>query len=82
MFYSHPFTIKVTPFLGLLMGGLLVIPLSGALAESPPPSELIHKTGMTTQTPGWVEQLKGQTIMENAIEGRPERAAMVVIPVL
>ncbi|MCZ6581077.1 MAG: LysM peptidoglycan-binding domain-containing protein [Nitrospirae bacterium] len=77
MFYSHPFTIKVTPFLGLLMGGLLVIPLSGALAESPPPSELIHKTGMTTQTPGWVEQLKGQTIMENAIEGRPERAAMV-----
>jgi len=25
----------------------------------------------------WAQQLKGQTIIENAIEGRPERSAMV-----
>jgi len=39
---------------------------------------MVHKTGMTHQdTPAWAEKLKGQTIVENAIEGRAERAALV-----
>ena len=29
------------------------------------------------ESPGWAEQLKGQTIREDAIEGRAERTAMV-----
>ena len=30
--------------------------------------------------PGWVEQLKGQTIIEDVMEGRAERTAMVARP--
>ena len=29
------------------------------------------------ETPSWAEQLKGQTVVEDAIEGHPERTAMV-----
>ena len=32
---------------------------------------------MNSQSPGWAERLKGQTIVENAMEGRAERAALV-----
>ena len=32
---------------------------------------------MTSQSPGWAQQLKGQTITENAMEGRAERSALV-----
>ncbi len=32
---------------------------------------------MTPQLPAWAEELKGQTITENAIEGRAERSALV-----
>ena len=39
---------------------------------------MVHKTGMAHQdSPGWAEKLKGQTIIENSVEGRAERAAMV-----
>ena len=38
---------------------------------------MIHKAGMTSQSPGWAERLKGQTIVEDAMEGRAERAALV-----
>src|SRR6266487_121912 len=34
-----------------------------------------HATGAAS--PGWAEQLKGQTIVENAMEGRPDRAQKV-----
>ncbi len=36
-----------------------------------------ERTAMAQQMPGWAQELKGQTILENAIEGKPERAAMV-----
>ncbi len=32
---------------------------------------------MGAASPGWAEQLKGQTIVENAMEGRPDRAQKV-----
>ena len=32
---------------------------------------------MNHQSPAWAERLKGQTIVENAQEGRAERAALV-----
>ncbi len=34
-------------------------------------------TAMAHQVPAWAEKLKGQTIVEDTIAGRPERAAMV-----
>jgi LysM repeat protein/FtsP/CotA-like multicopper oxidase with cupredoxin domain len=40
--------------------------------------KVIHQTGMGHQeSPGWAEKLKGQTIVEDAMEGRAERAALV-----
>jgi manganese oxidase len=63
---------------GMLSVAMLSLPLAAA-AETP--SHDIHgaamPAGMTHQTPAWAEKLKGQTIMEDAMEGRPERAAMV-----
>lgn len=76
MLYAHRSTIGVSAFFGLIVG-LFMIPLSGAWAESDQSSEFAHKTGMSTQAPGWAERLKGQTITENAMEGRAERAALV-----
>ena len=40
-------------------------------------SPAAHQVTMSSQSPGWAERLKGQTITENAVEGRAERAAMV-----
>ena len=60
---------------GLVAGAaLLSVPLT-AWAE--PESPHAQHTAMTHQTPAWAEQLKGQTVVEDAMEGRPERAAMV-----
>jgi FtsP/CotA-like multicopper oxidase with cupredoxin domain len=36
-----------------------------------------HAHGMAHPTAPWAERLKGQTIVEDTMEGRPERAAMV-----
>ncbi|MGE0474085.1 MAG: LysM peptidoglycan-binding domain-containing protein [Nitrospirales bacterium] len=37
-----------------------------------------HQMGMSHQdNPGWAERLKGQTIVEDSMEGRAERAALV-----
>src|SRR5213594_1463964 len=61
-------------FLSMMAGGVLLwLPLV-ASAES---SSHADHTAMTHQTPGWAEQLKGQTIVEDAMAGRPERAALV-----
>ena len=61
-------------FLSMIAGGVLLwLPLV-ASAES---SSQADHTAMTHQTPGWAEQLKGQTVVEDAMAGRPERAAMV-----
>lgn len=62
---------------GILALTFLLLPLSNAVAEAPESSTFVHKTGMNHQTPGWAERLKGQTIVENAIEGRAERSALV-----
>src|ERR687897_331544 len=55
-------------------GGLLCAPLA-ASAESPEPHA--QHTSMGHQTPEWAEKLKGQTVVEDAMEGRPNRAAQV-----
>src|SRR5438093_13586618 len=61
-------------FLGIVASGVLLwLPLT-ASAES---SSHADHTAMTHQTPAWAEQLKGQTVVEDTMAGRPERAAMV-----
>jgi FtsP/CotA-like multicopper oxidase with cupredoxin domain len=63
--------------LGLFVGGILLLS-AGALLAGESQETTIHKTGMTHQdSPAWAEQLKGQTIVEDAMEGRAERAAQV-----
>ena len=67
-------------FIGMLVVALIVGVFSLAAAENTPSDQAptIHKTGMSHQTsPGWAEKLKGQTIIENSMEGRAERAALV-----
>ena len=62
-------------FLGIVAGGALLCAPFPAVAESAD-SHAQH-TSMAHQTPEWAEKLKGQTIMEDTMEGRPNRAAMV-----
>ena len=56
---------------------LIGIPLASAENSSPPGQKPSQHVAMNHQLPGWAEKLKGQTIVEDAIEGKPERAAMV-----
>jgi hypothetical protein len=44
--------------------------------EAVPAASPAH-AAMAHQTQPWFEQLKGQTVVEDALEGRPQRAAMV-----
>ncbi len=71
-----------TPIASLTWGSIIALslflaPVSGVLAETSESQNLVHKTGMSHQGPGWAERLKGQTIIEDAIEGRAERSALV-----
>jgi len=67
---SHIFFRSLSVIAG---GALLWLPLA-ASAES---SSHADHAAMAHQTPAWAEQLKGQTVVEDAMAGRPERAAMV-----
>ncbi len=71
---------KLTGILGAFVGVCaLWFPLT-ASAESPSAHAthtVSQPAAMTHQTPAWAERLKGQTIVEDTMEGRPERAAMV-----
>ncbi|HSA87712.1 MAG TPA: multicopper oxidase domain-containing protein, partial [Nitrospira sp.] len=68
MLHFHP---PSTRFLRGLAGiALLAMP---ALVSAESPSHL----AMNHQLPAWAEKLKGQTIVEDAMEGRAERSAMV-----
>ncbi len=66
--------------LGFMAAVALFCLPQAASAESPTPQSgqtMGPQTAMVYQTPAWAERLKGQTVVENAIEGRPERAALV-----
>src|ERR1041384_3750839 len=63
---------------GVLSLAMLSLPLSAAAeSTSREPHGAAMPAGMTHQTPAWAEKLKGQTVVEDAMEGRPDRAAMV-----
>ena len=80
MFYFNRVSMKQCAFLGwgsIIGLTFLFLPISIVSAESPQSGAQVHKTGMNHSTPEWAERLKGQTIVENSIEGRADRAALV-----
>jgi hypothetical protein len=56
---------------------LIGVPLASAENPSKPGQIPSQHVAMNHQLPGWAEKLKGQTIVEDAMSGRPERFAMV-----
>ncbi|MEK6618966.1 MAG: hypothetical protein AABY90_09745, partial [Nitrospirota bacterium] len=71
---------SLSRFLGLIAGGaLLWLPLavSAESSSSHAAHATAQQTAMSHQTPAWAEKLKGQTIVQDTMEGRPERAVMV-----
>lgn len=76
MFHGKATLFTVSAFLALFGGATMWGYLSEASAENAS-SEHSHSTGMTSSSEGWAEKLKGQTIVEDAMEGRAERAALV-----
>ena len=77
MFYLKTRKAVTSLSLGVLMGGISLL-LPGSLLAGETQGTMIHKTGMPHQeSPEWAEKLKGQTIVEDAMEGRAERAAQV-----
>ncbi len=76
MFHGKPTLFTVSAFLALFGGSALWgTPLVVSAEEASSP--MVHPVGMNSQSPGWAERLKGQTIVEDAMEGRAERAALV-----
>lgn len=67
-----------TSMSAIVLAGILgMIPVGTASGEESHQG-MGHSMGMTQQeSPGWAERLKGQTIVEDTMEGRAERAALV-----
>jgi len=61
--------------LGAIGGALLLGSPAVSIADDP--SADVHPVAMKQSSQGWAEKLKGQTIVENSVEGRAERAALV-----
>ena len=68
-----------TRALSVIAGGaLMCLPLDASAENQPHAGHAEpQQTAMSHQLPAWAEQLKGQTIVEDAIVGKPERSAMV-----
>ena len=76
MFYVNTRNALASLSFGLFLGGISLIS-AGTLLAGESHQTMVHKAGMTSQSPGWAEKLKGQTIVEDSMEGRAERAALV-----
>ena len=77
MRYGTHSVLTAIAFLALFSGSTLVgsAPSFGAEDALSPPKA--HKMAMSAPSAGWAEKLKGQTVVENSVEGRAERAAKV-----
>ena len=76
MFYVKTRSVVTCLSLGVFLGGVTLLS-SGTLLAGESHDAMTHKVGMNSNSPGWAEKLKGQTIVEDAMEGRAERAALV-----
>src|SRR5262245_64577266 len=71
MFFHTTGVSRPTSMLGAMAAAaLLWVPLASAENSS-------SHVAMNHQLPAWAEQLKGQTIVEDTMSGKGERAAMV-----
>ncbi|MDX1412405.1 MAG: hypothetical protein R3351_09630, partial [Nitrospirales bacterium] len=77
MRYGTRSFLTTTALLALFGGSTFLLSSPPAWAENESSPPMGHQMAMSSQSPGWAERLKGQTITENAIEGRAERAAQV-----
>ncbi|TFG65955.1 MAG: hypothetical protein E4H32_00895 [Nitrospirales bacterium] len=76
MYHGKRALFTVSAFLALFGGATMWGSPSFVKAEDAS-TQHVHPVGMSSQSPGWAEKLKGQTIVEDAMEGRAERAALV-----
>ena len=76
MFHGRPSALTASVFLALFGAASFLAPQAFVSAEEASPQH-VHSMGMNSSSPGWAEKLKGQTIVENSMEGRAERAALV-----
>ena len=76
MFHGKPTLFTVSAFLALF-GGVALWGAPSFVNAEDASTQHVHPVGMTSQSPGWAEKLKGQTIVEDSMEGRAERAALV-----
>ena len=76
MYHGKRALFTVSAFLALFGGATMWGAPSFVKAEDAS-TQHVHPVGMSSQSPGWAEKLKGQTIVEDAMEGRAERAALV-----
>ncbi|RMH08318.1 MAG: hypothetical protein D6704_03260, partial [Nitrospirae bacterium] len=78
MFHGIRVTLTTTAFLALLGSATWwSTPSWGANEGSPPQPKAQMVSSVASHSPSWAERLKGQTIIEDAMEGRAERAALV-----
>jgi len=76
--YYHRFSLS--SILGFAAAGVLFgLPLTVSAEPSSPHAGhvTVQQAAMSHQTLAWAEKLKGQTVVEDAMSGRPDRAAMV-----
>jgi len=76
MYHGKRTLFTVSAFLALF-GGVAFWGTPSFVSAEDASSPQVHQVGMPSQSPGWAEKLKGQTIVEDAMEGRAERAALV-----
>lgn len=77
MYHGRKAFLTGIAFLALFGGSPLIGGASSVEAESASSLQKAHKMAMTSPSAGWAEKLGGQTVLENSIEGRAERAARV-----
>ena len=75
MFQHVRLRFTVVSFLGVLGSAVFLGTPTVALSQNGSPA--VQPVAMTQANQPWAEMLKGQTIVENSVEGRAERAAKV-----
>lgn len=77
MHYPSPSSVfpTLSGLLGFAAAGVLSLAPLGAFAESP--AGHTQHVAMSSPVSDWAQKLKGQTVVEDTISGRPDRAAQV-----
>ena len=77
MYYGKRALFTFSAFLALFGGSTLIGGAPSVGAEDTSSSPKVHQMAMASESSTWAEKLKGQTVVENSVEGRAERAAKV-----